>query len=106
MVFEKFSNKINVATGLIVALIVGGLVSSSGCKKAEGGADFELIQDEILTPNCAFSGCHASTNDATYTQHKLILSAGNSYEALLNKSPQHPTALSNGWLLVKPGEIY
>jgi len=105
MIFEKFSNKINVATGLIVALIVGSLVSSPGCKKAEGRADFELIQDEILTPNCAFSGCHASTNDATYTQHKLILSAGNSYEALLNKSPQHPTALSNGWLLVKPGEV-
>ena len=105
MNMEKFRPTKHAVASLLMGLTLTGLLTSPGCKKEEGRADFEIIQDEILTPNCAFSGCHASTNDATYTQHKLILSAGSSYDALMNKSPQHPTALSNGWLLVKPGEV-
>jgi len=105
MNMEKFRPTKQAVASLLMGLTLTGLLTSPGCKKEEGRADFEIIQDEILTPNCAFSGCHASTNDATYTQHKLILSAGSSYDALMNKSPQHPTALSNGWLLVKPGEV-
>ena len=28
-----------------------------------------IIQDNILTPSCATSGCHASTSDANYVHH-------------------------------------
>ena len=75
------------------------------CKKESGRPDFEIIQDEILTPNCANSGCHSSTGDATYAQHKLLLSISNSYDALINKAPQNTSAIANGWMLVKPGEV-
>ncbi|MFM1857494.1 MAG: hypothetical protein RLZ05_554 [Bacteroidota bacterium] len=75
------------------------------CKKETGRPDFEIIQDEILTPNCANSGCHSSVGDASYSQHKLLLSIGNSYDALINKAPQNATAIANGWLLVKPSEV-
>ena len=36
-----------------------------------------IIQDNILTPSCATSGCHASTNDANYVQHNLLLTSTN-----------------------------
>lgn len=100
----KLKTRLNAITTVLTILLTAGLFSSPGCKKAEGRADFELIQDEILTPNCAFSGCHSSTNDATYGQHKLVLAAGISYDALINKVCQHPRAVSNGWQLIKPGE--
>jgi hypothetical protein len=89
MNMEKLRPTKHAVASLLMVLTLTGLLISPGCKKEEGRADFEIIQDEILTPNCAFSGCHASTNDATYTQHKLVLSAGSSYDALMNKSPQH-----------------
>ena len=82
-----------------------GILFISSCKKEQGRPDFEIIQDEILTPNCANAGCHSSTGDASYAQHKLLLSLGNSYDALINKVPQNASAVTNGWVLVKPGEV-
>ena len=64
----------------IVVMGVLGVLFSSCTKKAEGRPDFELIQEEILTPTCAVAGCHASTADATYNQHKLILTEGQAWD--------------------------
>lgn len=97
--------KINVTLGKWLGITVGLVVLFAACKKQEGRPDFDIIQDEILTPNCANVGCHASTNDASYAQHKLVLSLNNSYDALLNKVPQNASAVANGWVLVKPGEV-
>ena len=95
--------KNRIAIFLLIGLSCILVVSS--CKKEQGRADFEIIQDEILTPTCANAGCHSSTGDASYAQHKLLLSYGNSYDALLNKAPQNASAITNGWVLVKPGEV-
>jgi hypothetical protein len=86
--------------GVIAAL---GATFSSCTKKAEGRPDFELIQEEILTPTCAVAGCHASTADATYNQHKLILAEGQAWDELVNQAPQNAAAALRGLKLVKPG---
>ena len=65
---------------------------------------FEIIQDNILTPSCAMSGCHASNTDATYSQHGLVLSKGNSYANLVGKTPINAAAKSDKLLLVFPGD--
>lgn len=64
-----------------------------------------IIQENILTPSCATSGCHASTTDATYTQHNLILSAATAYENLVNKAAKNAAALADGLLRVKPSDF-
>ncbi len=76
------------------------------CKKStdSGRPDFDIIQDEILTTTCATSGCHASSSDATYAQHGLILAAGQSYSQLVDKAPRNASALASNYKLVKPGD--
>ena len=61
-----------------------------------------IIQENILTPSCATSGCHASTTDATYSQHNLILSAASAYDNLINKASKNAAALGDGFVRVKP----
>ena len=65
---------------------------------------FEIIQDNILTPSCALSGCHLSSADATFSQHGLVLSKGNSFANLVGKSPKNAAAKADKLLLVFPGD--
>ncbi|MFN9688440.1 MAG: hypothetical protein ACK57X_06190, partial [Bacteroidota bacterium] len=61
---------------------------------------FKVIQDQILTPSCALSGCHQSATDGSFQQHKLILSEGNSYQNLINKIPVNIAAANAKMMLV------
>ena len=45
-------------------------------------SSFDLLQDKLLTPSCATSGCHLSTKDASFAQHGLVLAKGSSYANL------------------------
>ncbi|MFM7709664.1 MAG: hypothetical protein ACKO5C_02000 [Ferruginibacter sp.] len=76
------------------------------CKKSTDSArpDFDIIQEQVLTPTCATSGCHSSASDATYPQHGLILAAGQSFDQLINKAPQNAAALASNFKLVNPGD--
>lgn len=65
-------------------------------------SSFDYIQDQILTPNCATSGCHDGENSSSFRQHKLVLTRGNSYNNLLNIKPQNANAIINNFLLVNP----
>lgn len=101
--------KLITLTFFSISVIVAMLFIPS-CKKkmssAEGGtADtWTIIQDSILTPSCAFSGCHASTSDATYAQHNLVLAKSVAYENLINKTPKNTAAITDGLMRVKPGD--
>lgn len=64
-----------------------------------------VIQESILTPSCATSGCHANTTDATYSQHNLILTPATAYDNLFNKASKNAAALSDGVLRVKPSDL-
>lgn len=62
---------------------------------------FSLIQDKILTPSCATSGCHASASDATYKQHGLVLAKGVAYKNMLGIDPQNADAKADGFKRIK-----
>ncbi len=63
-----------------------------------------IIQDNILTPSCATSGCHASVNDANYAQHNLLLNSASAYDNLISIISKNPSAKAAGLLRVKPGD--
>lgn len=98
-----------VITTFIAALIITVAIAPS-CNKNAGNSDtvkqdsWKIIQDKILTPSCAKSGCHASAADATYSQHNLILTADVAYSNLVNTTPKNAAAVTDGLLRVKPGD--
>jgi len=64
-----------------------------------------IIQEKILTPTCATGGCHASGNDATFSQHNLILAPTVAYENLINTRSKNAAANAAGLVRVKPGDF-
>lgn len=79
------------------------------CKKEEpinneqtSISSFTLIQNRILTPSCAISGCHLSTADNTFKEHKLVLEKSVSYENLFNVKATNLNAQADMILLIKP----
>lgn len=78
----------------------------SACTKStdSGRADFDIIQEQILTPTCATSGCHSSSSDATFSQHGLILAAGQAYDQLVRQLPMNAAARASNYKLVSPGD--
>lgn len=65
---------------------------------------WSIIQDNILTPSCATSGCHATTSDASYVQHNLLLSSATAYDNLINVISKNDAAKSAGLVRVKPND--
>ncbi|HEX8333337.1 MAG TPA: hypothetical protein VF622_11975 [Segetibacter sp.] len=89
------------------AVIVSSFLMESCNKNAAGSGvkdTWTIIQENILTPTCATSGCHASTSDAYYSQHNLVLSPAVAYENLINSLPQNAAAKAAGLLRVKAGD--
>lgn len=62
---------------------------------------FDLLQDKLLTPNCATSGCHMSVQDASYAQHGLVLAKGLAYGNLIGTSPKNSVAVATKLQRVK-----
>lgn len=65
-------------------------------------ASFDLLQQKILTPSCATSGCHASEKDPSFAQHGLVLAAGVAYQNLVGVDPKNTAAKDDGLKRVKP----
>lgn len=64
-------------------------------------SSFDLIQQKILTPTCATSGCHLSEKDATFFQHGLVLAEGVAYQNLVGVDPKNSDAKADGLKRVK-----
>ena len=70
--------KIFLASFCILAIMCVAILFSA-CKKSKNNTEvvvkdtWTIINENILTPSCATSGCHSSTTDATYLQHNLVL---------------------------------
>jgi hypothetical protein len=60
-----------------------------------------LLQQKILTPSCGVVGCHNSTADRTYTQHKLVLT-GDIHHHLVNAPVANAQAIAAGLLQIVP----
>ncbi len=96
---------------ILAAFCIGILcvtVLFSSCKKSKSSDavkdTWALINENILTPSCATSGCHAATTDATYLQHNLVLTANVAYENLVNIASKNTNANTDGLTRVKPGD--
>ncbi|MFN5376051.1 MAG: hypothetical protein ACK492_06820, partial [Chitinophagaceae bacterium] len=63
---------------------------------------FDIIQEKILNVSCALSGCHASTSDASFEKHGLILTPGKSYANLVGVLAKNTAAASLRLKLVNP----
>ena len=70
---------------------------SPSCLAAQMHSDLGWIQDNIFTPSCTFSGCHAGGNGAG---DGLVLVTGSSRANLVNQ----PSKQDSGMLLVTPGD--
>ena len=62
---------------------------------------FDLLQDKLLTPNCATSGCHLTVQDVSYAQHGLVLAKGLAYGNLIGTTPKNSVAVANKLQRVK-----
>jgi hypothetical protein len=62
---------------------------------------FDLLQDKLLSPSCATSGCHLSVQDASYAQHGLVLAKGLAYGNLIGTTPKNSVAVANKLQRVK-----
>ena len=89
-----------------VAFIV--MLSQTACQKTATDvtdpvalSSFDLMQQKILTPSCATSGCHSSEKDLTFSQHGLVLAAGVAYQNLVGVDPKNSAAKTDGLKRVK-----
>jgi hypothetical protein len=99
---------------LITIVSIGFVISCSliftSCKKSKTTEEpvkdtWAIINEDILTPTCATSGCHSSNTDATYLQHNLVLSASVAYDNLINIASKNANANADGLSRVKPGDF-
>lgn len=90
--------------------VVALLLNSFSCQQSPSGADsaepdplasFNLMQQKILTPSCATSGCHASEKDPSFAQHGLVLAEGVAYQNLVGVDPKNSAAKADGLKRVK-----
>jgi hypothetical protein len=99
----------------IASLTILGILSIAtlfpACKKSKSNTDvvakdtWAIINENILTPSCATSGCHSATSDATYLQHNLLLSASVAYDNLINIAAKNINANTAGLARVKPNAV-
>lgn len=95
---------------LYAILVFGAFILMNACEKTTPNdipvkPSFEIIQEKILNTSCAIAGCHASTSDATYAQHGLVLTPGKSYANLVGITPKNTAAASAGMKLVIPKDV-
>lgn len=97
----------NIQPLALMLLAVCAIIAACKKESADGGdnpteASFEVIQTQVLNKSCALSGCHASTSDATFAQHGLVLAPGQAYDNLVGKPSKNATAAGMNMPRVKP----
>jgi hypothetical protein len=96
------------STLIVFVAVVSVAVFIISCNKNSGSSGtkdtWTVIQNDILTRSCALSGCHSSTNDGTYSQHTLVLSADVAYDNLVGRLSTNAAAKVDGLQRVKPGD--
>jgi hypothetical protein len=86
------------------AAILSMLCIASCQEEDSGPSSFGLMEERIFKTSCAISGCHSSTEDATFIQHKLLLAPGLSYQNLVGVEPTNVDAKNDGLLRVRPDD--
>lgn len=91
------------ASILIITMAIAAAMV--GCGGSDAPAEIEPtlvnIQEFILTPACATSGCHDEIDQAGELD---LSSAQVSYDAMVNVPSRNPVAKASGWIMVIPGD--
>ncbi|MGH7788670.1 MAG: hypothetical protein ACRERC_17505 [Candidatus Binatia bacterium] len=82
---------------LALAATLAGCAGDGPPQSGSGGA-FDQLQTEVFNPNCLSAGCHNAQNQAG----GLNLSAGSSYDDLVDVASENVVAQANGWPRVEP----
>ena len=95
-------------TRFVVGTAIAALLNLTACQQAVTDttepaalASFDLMQQKILTPSCATSGCHASERDPSFAQHGLVLAEGVAYQNMVGVDPKNSSAKADGLKRVK-----
>ena len=91
----------------LLTLLCGIIILIQACEKKSTSEtavkpSFDIIQEKILNVSCALSGCHASTSDASFAQHGLVLTPGKSYANLVGVLAKNSAAANLRLKLVNP----
>lgn len=91
----------------LLTLLCGIIILIQACEKNSASENtvkpsFDIIQEKILNVSCALSGCHASTSDASFAQHGLVLTPGKSYANLVGVLAKNSAAAALRLKLVNP----
>ncbi len=101
--FTKMKNFSIFAATVGVAVLGLSLYACQNIETPVAACDtFEAINNKVLTPSCATSGCHASEKDPSFAQHGLVLEKSVAYRNLVNRKPKNQDAADDGLLLVTP----
>jgi hypothetical protein len=85
--------------------VIALILSIASCEEEDSGpSSFGLMEERIFKTSCAISGCHASADDATFAQHRLLLSPGMAYKNLVGVVPTNTDAINDGLLRVRPDD--
>jgi hypothetical protein len=95
---------------ILILLAVGAVFTTVACSPdrpnpeeiSEAGSSFAVLQEQILTPSCAVSGCHDSRNAVG----GLDLSPQVAYKNLVGAEPTNPNAKADKLLRIKAGDPY
>lgn len=89
----------------LIAAVLASVIVFYSCeedKPVTAESSFGHIQEKILSRSCALSGCHASSQDAAFAEHKLVLSNGEAYANLVNADPSNRDAKADGLKRIMP----
>ena len=91
----------------LLTLLCGIIIVIQACEKKSTSEtvvkpSYDIIQEKILNVSCALSGCHASTSDASFEKHGLVLTSGKSYANLVGVLAKNTAAASLRLKLVNP----
>lgn len=89
------------------SIVATAMLAVLSCEDEDlGDSSFGMIQEKVFATSCALSGCHSSASDATYVQHRLLLSQGDAYESLVGVEPANTEARNDGLLRVKARDAH
>jgi hypothetical protein len=91
-------------TCVLVTLLIGCKKNDPPTPTPTVTGSFDLLQQKILTPSCALSGCHNSTADRTYSQHKLVLTGADVHTQLFNGAVTNTQAIAAGLKQIAPSD--
>ena len=102
----KLSTYTRLLVGISVTVLLANLTAcqkpgTDAATEPDALASFSLMQQKILTPSCATSGCHASEGDPSFAQHGLVLAAGVAYKNMVGVDPKNSAAKTDGFKRVK-----